>query len=228
MLLVRTLMLAALVALPACSDRKEQAQELLTSRLTEQRNVEFQNVKTFPEGVVCGEYRTNDPMVVRNDYRRFVVRGEEVENKPSELDWKIFCSKDPAGALFTTLGIGPVDGAESQLPKLRTDLTLLQDALGLYLTDNFTLPSSEQGLEALVTAATIPPLPMKFKPGGYIATLPLDPWGRPYRYERDALSGGVAQEFRLFTLGADDAPGGTGKDADVSTEELKYLNFIDP
>jgi type II secretion system protein G len=228
MLLVRTLMLAALVALPACSDRKEQAQELLTSRLTEQRDVEFQNVKTFPEGVVCGEYRTNDPMVVRNDYRRFVVRGEEVENKPSELDWKIFCSKDPAGALFTTLGIGPVDNAESQLPKLRTDLTLLQDALGLYLTDNFTLPSSEQGLEALVTAATIPPLPMKFKPGGYIATLPLDPWGRPYRYERDALSGGVAQEFRLFTLGADDAPGGTGKDADVSTEELKYLNFIDP
>ena len=228
MLLLRTLMLAALVALPACSDRKEQAQELLTSRLTEQRDVDFQNIMTFPRGVVCGEYRTNDPRVVRNDFRRFVVRGEEVEDKPSELDWKVFCSKDPAGALFTTLGIGPVDGAESQLPKLSTDLLLLQDALALYLADNFTLPSSEQGLEALVTAATIPPLPRKFKPGGYIATLPLDPWGRPYRYERDALSGGVAQEFRLFTLGADDAPGGTGKDADVSTAELKYLNFIDP
>ena len=228
MLLLRTLMLAALVALPACSDRKESAQELLTSRLVERRDVDFQNVETFPEGVVCGEYRTNDPMVVRNDFHRFIVRGEEVETRASELDWKIFCSRDPAGALFTTLGIGPVDNADTQLPKLRTDLMLLQEALAQYLADNFTLPTSEQGLEALVTAATIPPLPLKFKPGGYIATVPLDPWGRPYHYERDALSGGVAQEFRLFTLGADDAPGGTGKDADIDTGQLKYLDLVAP
>jgi general secretion pathway protein G len=41
--------------------------------------------------------------------------------------------------------------------------------------------------------------------------LPLDPWGRPYVYE--ALDEG--REFLLYSLGADDAPGGEGEAADV-------------
>jgi general secretion pathway protein G len=227
-LLIRALMLAALLALPACSDRTEQAQELLISRLPQRQLVDFQNLETFPEEVVCGEYQTNDPLRGSSGFRRFIVRGEMAEEKPSELDWEIFCSKDPAAALFTALGIGPADDAMTQLPKIRDDLKLLQDALGLYLVDNFTLPSSEQGLEALATAASIPPLPMKFKPGGYLASPPKDPWGRPYRYEREGLGGGVAQEYRLFTLGADDAAGGTGENADVGSGQLKYLDLVLP
>jgi hypothetical protein len=37
-------MLAALLVLPACSDRTEQAQELLISRLPQRQNVDFQNL----------------------------------------------------------------------------------------------------------------------------------------------------------------------------------------
>ncbi len=227
-MLIRALMLAALLALPACSDRTEQAQELLISVLPLKLHVEFQNLETFPGDVVCGEYHTNDPLRGGSGFRRFIVHGETADDKPSELDWKIFCSRDPAAALFTALGIGPADDTRTQLPKIRDDLKLLQDALELYLADNFTLPTSEQGLDALATAATIPPLPLKFKPGGYLAAPPKDPWGRPYRYERDGLSGGVAQEYRLFTLGADDAPGGTGENADVGTLQLKYLDLVAP
>ena len=227
-MLIRALMLAALLALPACSDRTKEAQELLIARLPQRLDVEFQNLETFPGGVVCGEYQANDPLRGGSGFRRFIVHGEMAEDKPSELDWEIFCSRDSAAALFTALGIGPADDAGTQLPKIREDLKLLQDALGLYLVDNFTLPSSEQGLEALAAAATIPPQPLKFKPGGYLASPPKDPWGRPYRYERDGLSGGVAQEYRLFTLGADDAPGGTGENADVDSGQLKYLDLVAP
>ena len=227
-MLIRALMLAALLALPACSDRTERAQELLISRLPLKRHVEFQNLETFPGEVVCGDYQINDPLRGSSGFRRFIVRGETADDKPSELDWEIFCGRDPAAALFTALGIGPADDAGTQLPKIRDDLKLLQDALGLYLVDNFTLPSSVQGLEALATATTIPPLPVKFKPGGYLASPPKDPWGRHYRYELEGLAGGVAQEYRLFTLGADDAPGGTGENADVDSGHLKYLDLVVP
>jgi general secretion pathway protein G len=211
----------------ACSNRAEEAKEILKSRVSEKLYLEFQNLETFPGGVVCGEYRSNDPMH-SSRFRRFIVWGEMAEDRPSELDWKIFCNEDPAAALFATSGIGPVDDEDNQLRKIRADLKQLQEALALYLADNFSLPSSEQGVEALVTATTIPPLPIKFKAGGYLAAIPLDPWGRPYQYERNSLGGGVAQEFRLYTLGADGAPGGTGKDADVGTEHLRYLDQIDP
>ena len=227
-LLKRALLLALIVALPACSDRTEQAKEVLKSQLAEKKYLDFQNLENFPGGVVCGEYRANDPVRGSGKFRRFVVWGETAEARPSQADWDIFCSRDPAAALFSVFGIGPPGDAEAQLPKILEDLKTLQAALALYLEDNFTLPSTEQGLGALVAASTIPPKPLKFRQGGYLAAVPMDPWGRPYQYERDRLSGGVAQEFRLFTLGADGAAGGTGKDADVGTGQLKYLDHIDP
>ncbi len=41
-------------------------------------------------------------------------------------------------------------------------------------------------------------------------SVPVDPWGNEYGYER--LAGGGA---RVFSLGADGAPGGEGDDADI-------------
>ena len=48
--------------------------------------------------------------------------------------------------------------------------------------------------------------------------LPRDPWGREYRYEPRAAD---AREPRVYTLGKDGAPGGTGADADVDQVSLR-------
>jgi general secretion pathway protein G len=88
-------------------------------------------------------------------------------------------------------------------------------ALKLYRLDNQRYPTTEQGLQALISAPTSGPPATGWKPGGYVDKLPKDPWGRPYQY----LSPGVKGEVDVFSLGADGQPGGTGYDADIGSWE---------
>lgn len=220
------LLFSAVVLQSGCSNRSEQAQDILKSHLGEQVYLEFQNLETFPGGAVCGEYRSNDPMRGSSRYRRFVVWGDSATERPSKQDWAIFCSEDSSASLLASYGIGPVSAKENHLAQVRKDLHQLQLALLEYQADNFMLPTPAQGLNALVSASTTPPLPMKFKAGGYIPELPNDPWGRPYVYDNSGLGGGVTQQFKLYTLGANGLRGGKGKNADVSLEHLKYLDYL--
>lgn len=105
--------------------------------------------------------------------------------------------------------MGNVDKALTQQAK--TDMKSIETALKLYKLDNFSYPSTEQGLQALVEKSTIPPEPRNFKKGGYLDRLPKDPWGRDYTY----LSPGDHGEFDIFTLGRDGVPGGEDQDADI-------------
>ena len=226
-MLKKGLIPAVAMLLCACSDGIEQAKERLISQLPDRKEVEFQNLESFSGDVICGEYRNFNPMRGGSGFHRFIVWGEKVETRPSVDDWKIFCSSDPATALRSLTGIGPIDESANQLAQIRSDLGLIETALTAYAEDNFFAPSTAQGLDALVAPTTTRPLPLRFRPDGYLPAPVLDPWGRPYLYERSGL-GGVAQEFRLYTLGADGVPGGTGKDADVGREHLKYLDHIKP
>lgn len=101
----------------------------------------------------------------------------------------------------------------ARVQKVEADFGTLGAALSLYRLDNGTLPTTAQGLEALRAAPRLPPQPRRYKSGGYISELPLDPWQRPYQYLFPARGGG--QEYDLYTLGADGAPGGEGQDADL-------------
>jgi general secretion pathway protein G len=93
----------------------------------------------------------------------------------------------------------------------RTDVNNLTQALKLYRLDNQRYPSSEQGLQALVSKPTTDPVPPNWKP--YLEKLPNDPWGRPYQY----LNPGVKSEIDVMSLGADGQPGGEGKNADIGS-----------
>src|SRR5579862_384855 len=105
---------------------------------------------------------------------------------------------------------------DARIVAAKTDIGAIRQALKLYRLDNQRYPTTEQGLSALVTMPTQPPIPPNWKPGGYLEKLPVDPWGRPYQY----LNPGLKGEVDVFTYGADGQPGGTGADADIGSWDL--------
>lgn len=74
--------------------------------------------------------------------------------------------------------MGNKDRADRQ--KAVTDIVALENALDMYKLDNHRYPTTEQGMEALVTAPTLAPKPENYSPDGYIRRLPADPWGNDY------------------------------------------------
>ena len=100
---------------------------------------------------------------------------------------------------------------DARIQKAQADFKSIETALKIYRLDNFVYPSTEQGLEALVSPSTLAPEPRNFKRGGYLSELPLDPWGRPYLY----LSPGEYRETDIYSLGADGLPGGEDQNADI-------------
>lgn len=73
--------------------------------------------------------------------------------------------------------------------KVKTDILAIQNALDLYQLDNGFYPSEEQGLVALVEKPSDDPVPSGWQPGGYLKSLPKDPWGNPYGYKNPGEHG---------------------------------------
>lgn len=115
--------------------------------------------------------------------------------------------------LLATLVLPRVIGRQEQafVAKSKSDIQALSSALKFYKLDNFHYPSTDQGLNALVTKPAGDPVPKHWKKGGYIERLPNDPWSNPYQY----LSPGEKMEFDLWSFGADGVEGGEEADADI-------------
>lgn len=109
--------------------------------------------------------------------------------------------------------IGRVDDA--QITKAKAEIANIENAMKFYRLDNFAYPSTEQGVEALVTKPADPNI-KNWKPGGYLESMPNDPWGNPYLY----LNPGNQREIDIYTLGRDGRPGGEGVDADIGNWDL--------
>jgi len=103
---------------------------------------------------------------------------------------------------------------KAQQTKAKSDIRALETALDLYKLDNFSYPTTDQGLEALVTKPTTTPEPQNWKP--YMKRLPMDPWGEPYKYQ----SPGSKSDVDIFTLGADHQVGGEGLNTDIGNWSL--------
>lgn len=99
----------------------------------------------------------------------------------------------------------------ARVVRAEQDVRALVTALNLYRLDNAVYPSTQQGLKALVEAPSGQPQPRNWKSGGYIAQLPLDPWGREYQY----LNPGIHGDIDVWSLGANGLPGGEGINAEI-------------
>ena len=113
--------------------------------------------------------------------------------------------------------IGRTDDAKIQTT--RTQISNMETALKLYKLDNGTYPSTEQGLNALVTKPTVGLIPKNYKGEGYLEKkqVPKDGWGNDYLY----VSPGEHGDYDLFSYGADSAKGGDGKSSDITTWDTK-------
>ena len=103
---------------------------------------------------------------------------------------------------------------EARVTRARQDIQGIVTALSMYKLDNFAYPSTEQGLEALVTKPSGQPDAPNWK-GPYLERAAKDPWGHPYQYAQPGQHGSID----VYSLGADGKPGGDGEAADVGNWE---------
>lgn len=110
-----------------------------------------------------------------------------------------------APRLFPKLGKGKQSAAKAQIE-------LVGQALDQYRLDTGYYPTTEQGLQALLTNPGI-----ENWQGPYFKknVLPVDPWNKPYIYQNPGTHG----EYDLYSYGRDGKPGGEGEDADIVSWE---------
>lgn len=113
--------------------------------------------------------------------------------------------------------LGRTDDAKVQTT--RTQISNMETALKFYKLDNGVYPTTEQGLNALVSKPTVGVIPKNYKEGGYLEKkqVPKDGWGNDYLY----VSPGEHGDYDLFSYGADGAKGGEGKNADITNWDTK-------
>ena len=92
----------------------------------------------------------------------------------------------------------------------RAQIESLGKALDQYRLDVGAYPTTEEGLQALMTK----PQDAPHWSGPYLQkAVPPDPWDRPYQYR----SPGEHGDYDLYTYGKGGQPGGSGENATVSS-----------
>lgn len=105
---------------------------------------------------------------------------------------------------------------DARIQAAKSDIAAISQALDMYKLDNSVYPTSDQGLEALVSKPSGSPEPRNWNPNGYLKKMPKDPWQREYLY----MSPADGAPFEIRTLGADGREGGEGEDGDISSVGL--------
>jgi general secretion pathway protein G len=108
---------------------------------------------------------------------------------------------------------------EARVAAAKQDIRAMGTALDLYKLDNYSYPSTQQGLQALVTKPSGDPPAPNWK-GPYIPNVKKDPWGHDYQYIYPGVHNPAG--YDLYSLGADGKPGGTGVNADIGNWELSH------
>lgn len=91
-----------------------------------------------------------------------------------------------------------------------TQIKIFEDALEMYRLDHGKYPDADVGLSVLVKPDKSGNTYLKDR------TLPKDPWGYDFHYQRP---GGDGYPYDIASYGADGAPGGDGLNVDISNHK---------
>ncbi len=86
--------------------------------------------------------------------------------------------------------------------RVMSDLQSIETNLKLYQAMNGSYPTTQQGLEALMTKPTVEPIPHNWRL--LFEEIPTDPWGQTYRYVAPGKRSGKA--YDLYSAGPDRQP----------------------
>lgn len=103
---------------------------------------------------------------------------------------------------------------EARVTAAKIDIKAIENALKMYKLDNGTYPSTDQGLEALVSEPSGYPEASNWNPSAYLPKIPTDPWNEPYMYFSDERT------IEVYSFGADRKESGDGVGADILLSEL--------
>ncbi|HCJ28996.1 MAG TPA: type II secretion system protein GspG [Pseudomonas sp.] len=105
---------------------------------------------------------------------------------------------------------------QAKVTVAKGDIKAIGAALDMYKLDNYSYPSTQQGLDALVEKPGGNPQPKNWNRDGYLKRVPKDPWGNEYQY----LSPGTQGQYDLYSYGADGKQGGSDLNADIGNWDL--------
>jgi general secretion pathway protein G len=108
------------------------------------------------------------------------------------------------------------DSGHPRSTQVRNDFSALTNALQIYRLNAGRYPTTEHGLAALVNRPTTDPQPRMWT--RIADRVPLDPWGRPYRYRWEPGSKPDPETFVLWSAGRD---GQDGTADDIQSDPLK-------
>lgn len=99
---------------------------------------------------------------------------------------------------------------KASISRAGTDIKSIQSMLELYKAENYSYPTTDQGLEALVSKPSGDPTPKNWRQ--YMKKTPIDPWKNPYKY----LSPGTHGDIDIYSFG----PDGVQSEDDIGNWQL--------
>ena len=93
--------------------------------------------------------------------------------------------------------VGNLDAA--RVARVEGDISSITTQLKTYEMENLYMPTTEQGLDALVIAPASDPKPRRWRQ--LLQEVPNDPWGMPYQYRNPGIKN--PKGFDLFSFGPD-------------------------
>ncbi len=114
-----------------------------------------------------------------------------------------------ATKVFDSLQEGYQKNARIQISGFRTALEEFRRHCNQF-------PTTQQGLESLISKPSVAPDCSNYPPSGILNLnkVPLDPWNNQYIYESDG------NKYTITSLGRDKKEGGDGFDKDIRSDEL--------